>query len=92
MRDRGGEEEIVHCCFSRAHTQCLDNSASEYSRGNMASTCGKCSGVMTAEVVKRIEKYANMCVQTESRGSFDEIDWAARLQSTDMDLSTLASR
>ena len=46
---------------------------------------------MTTEVVKRIEKYANMCVQTESRGSFDAIDWAARLQSTDMDLSTLAS-
>ena len=46
---------------------------------------------MTTEVVKRIEKYANMCVQTESRGPFDEIDWVARLQSTDMDLDTLAS-
>ena len=46
---------------------------------------------MTAEVVERIEKYANMCVQKESRGAFDAIDWAVRLQSTDMDLSTLAS-
>ena len=46
---------------------------------------------MTEEVVKRIEKYAEMCVQTESRGSFDAIDWATRLQRTDMDLSTLAS-
>ena len=73
------------------HTQCLDVSAPGYSRTDMVSTCGKCSGAMTAEVVKRIEKYANMCVQTESRGSFDQIDWAARLQSTDMDLSPLAS-
>ena len=46
---------------------------------------------MTDEVVKRVEKYANMCVQTESRGPFDEIDWVARLQGTDMDLSMLTS-
>ena len=69
----------------------MDISAPGYSRTDMVSTCGKCSGVMTAEVVERIEKYANMCVQTESRGAFDAIDWAVRLQSTDMDLSTLAS-
>ena len=81
----------MHCCFRRAHTGCLDASAPGYSRGDMTSTCGKCSGAMTTEVVKRIEKYAEMSVQTESRESFDEIDWATRSQRTDMDLSSLGS-
>ena len=90
-RDRGGEEEIIHCCFRRAHTQCLDVSAPRYSHTDMASTCGICSGVMTTEVVERIERYQDMCVQRESRGAFDAIDWADSLQGADMDLSSLAS-
>lgn len=59
-RDRS--EEIVHCCFSRAHTQCLDTSAPGYSHKDMASTCGRCSGVLTGKVYERIAGYAALLV------------------------------
>ena len=59
-RDRS--EEIVHCCFSRAHTQCLDTLAPNYSRKDMASTCGMCSGVLTGKVYDRIEGYGALLV------------------------------
>ncbi|KAM0799903.1 hypothetical protein BDR22DRAFT_271142 [Usnea florida] len=59
-RDRS--EEIVHCCFSRAHTRCLDTSAPTYSHKDMASTCGTCSGALTKKVYERIAGYAALLV------------------------------
>lgn len=46
---------------------------------------------MTEEIVKRIERYASMCVQTESRGPFDANNSADSLQSTGMDFLSLVS-
>ena len=79
----------MHCCFRRAHTQCLNTSAPGYSRTDMVSTCGKCLGLMTTGVVERIEEYANMCAQTETEGPYDAADWVVRWEGTDMDLNTL---
>ena len=59
-RDRS--EEIVHCCFSRAHTRCLDTSAPNYSHKDMASTCGTCSGALTEKIYERIAGYAALLV------------------------------
>lgn len=56
-------EEIVHCCFSRAHTQCLDTSTPNYCHKDLTTTCGKCSGALTEEVYERVEGYADLCVQ-----------------------------
>lgn len=56
-------EEIVHCCFSRAHTRCLDTSAPNYCHKDLTTTCGNCSGALTEEVYERVEGYADLCVQ-----------------------------
>ena len=59
---RDCSEEIVHCCFGRAHTQCLDTWAPDYSWKDMASTCGRCSGVLSGKVYERIAGYAALLV------------------------------
>lgn len=57
----------------------------------MATSCGRCSGALTVEVYERIEAYADLCVQRESRGMTNSVNWDARLHNVVMDLNLLAS-
>lgn len=56
----------------------------------MVGTCGEgCSGLMTVEVGKRIEEYADMCILKGGggvgvEGERERIDWAAQLRDMGM--------
>lgn len=43
------------------------------------------------EVYERIEAYADLCVQRESQGTTQCVNWTAHLRNMGMDLSLLAS-
>ena len=81
-------DEVAHCCFRRTHTQCLDGLATSYSRDDMASTCGKCSGAIPTDVFDRVHRYDRTCIQNASLGLFEVGNWPIV---SNMDLSTLAS-
>ena len=57
----------------------------------MATSCGKCSGALTVDVYRRVDEYANLCVQWENHGVTKGANWAAHLQNVGLDLSQRAS-